>query len=218
MIFNFILKDGETEEDRLKRLANSQKNNTNALLYKKNFHSPKNTPRLIPSENRQSTYKFNYRDPNINSSLPALKNNLPPLSNSQNLTPRQPDQQVLSSNSFEMSKIENEAHQRNLQKYLKPNLLKKQGDNDFNRISNKLFTDNKPSVQYPNNPYWFGRTGPGNKFSTDQRFLGSNSAPLSEFEHFDVRKRNLLDALENRIPNNYQSSSTNFDSNSQFVN
>lgn len=202
----------------MKRLANSQKNNTNALLYKKNFLSPKNTPRLGPNENRQSTYKFNYRDPYINSSLPAFKNNLPPISNSQNLSPRPADQQALQSNSFEMSKIENEAHQRNLQKYLKPDLLKKQGDNDFNRISNKLFIDNKPSTEYPNNPYWFGRAGPGNNLLSNQKFLGSNSAPLDHFEHYDVRKRNLLDALENKIPNNYQSSSTNFGSNSQFVN
>lgn len=197
----------------MKRLAGSQKNNNNALLYKKNFQSPQSSPRLAHNENRQSTtYNYNYRDPYINSSLPGFKKVLPPLSNSQNLTPRQAEQQNFPPQSFEMTKIEQEAQHRNIQKTVRPNLFQKQGDNDFNRISNKLFIDNKPSMEHPNNPYWFGRAGPGT------RYVGANSAPLENFQYYDARKRNLLDALENRIPNNYQSSSNNFGSNSQFVN
>lgn len=33
------------------------------------------------------------------------------------------------------------------------------GGKELNRMSNKLFTDNQPSMHNPNTPFWFGRTG-----------------------------------------------------------
>ncbi|CAF0962986.1 unnamed protein product [Brachionus calyciflorus] len=212
--------NGETEEDRQKRMAAVQKNQNNALLYKKNFASPQNSPRLGQNEVRTSTtYNYNYRDPYLNANQQSVKNtNLPPLQNSyQNSAPsqhtqNQPQQQ------YDMTRIEQEAYQRNFQKKF---INTKQGDNDYNKISNKLFIDNKPSPRHPNNPYWFGRAGPGFGGSSADEKKNNRNGPSSSYapisapvdnsvQYYDVRRRNLLDALENRIQNpNFQSSSNN---------
>jgi hypothetical protein len=66
---------------------------------------------------------------------------------------------------------------------------------ELNRVSNKLYNDNQPTRDYPNDPFWFGRTG------APRRFLDPSQSQQAAVQFQDVRRRKLLDALENRTPN-----------------
>ena len=68
---------------------------------------------------------------------------------------------------------------------------------ELNRVSNKLYNDNQPTIDYPNHSYWFGRTGPANvSRPMNQNTFSSNSDNF----YNDVRRRNLDNTLENRSP------------------
>jgi hypothetical protein len=67
---------------------------------------------------------------------------------------------------------------------------------ELNRVSNKLYNDNQPTREYPNDPFWFGRTG------AHRRFMEQSQSQQLAVQFQDVRRRKLLDALENRAQNN----------------
>lgn len=70
---------------------------------------------------------------------------------------------------------------------------------DINRVSNRLYMDNQPTVEYPNDPYWFGRTGkhkttvymqspPGAGFSSES--LNSPSSYMSSRKPISNHRNN----------------------------
>ena len=157
--FYFCLKDGETENDRFKRLANSKARNT--LVYKKDASSANLSPR-----NNQSTYNYNYRDPqqlppsslgfqsasnsnfasgssqnfdlNSNSNM-SMRNGQPPI-----LPPINSTQPLQAYNSQPMqTQLEREANLRNIQR---ANSMPKGAFSELNRVSNKLYNDNLESL------------------------------------------------------------------------
>jgi hypothetical protein len=171
----------------MKRLMHAQKNNKNLLMYRKNPPSPGGSPRQPlpqgPNERQATTYNYNYRDPSQLSLPNSATNsmhfgqqpppniNLPPINN-QNMMNNH-----LSSSSnqlFNSTQIEREAQKRTMDKKASRNMppqLVKSNDKsltgpsyrqhrELNRISNKLYNDNDPTNDYPNNTYWFGRAGP----------------------------------------------------------
>ena len=73
----------------------------------------------------------------------------------------------------------------------------------MNRVSNKLYNDNQPTPDYPNDPFWFGRTGTQRKMvngSKPAMINGQSNEQSGDIVYQDVRRRKLLDALENRGP------------------
>jgi hypothetical protein len=171
----------------MKRLMNAQKTNKNLLMYRKNPPSPGGSPRQPlpqgPNERQATTYNYNYRDPSqlslansVTNSMhfmqqPPMPNaSLPPINN-QNMM----NNHLNTSNNqfFNSTQIEREAFQRTMEKKATRNMPPQSKSNDksltgpsyrqnreLNRISNKLYNDNDPTNDYPNNTYWFGRAGP----------------------------------------------------------
>lgn len=87
---------------------------------------------------------------------------------------------------------------------------------ELNRVSNKLYNDNQPTRDYPNDPFWFGRTGAPRRFMDPSQSQSQQAA----IQFQDVRRRKLLDALENRAPNNNNqliNSSNQLQASSQFA-
>ena len=66
------------------------------------------------------------------------------------------------SNNYQLTSLEREAADRQNARVLNKssNYTRPKAAVELNRVSNKLYNDNQPTFDYPNNPYWFGRTGP----------------------------------------------------------
>lgn len=168
--------------NRLLNSSNKQKSNQNLLLYKKDSSPPISPRQPMNSEaHRQSTtYNYNYRDPYLNSSssfenLTGLNQKItttdplrPPADylsqnymnkSNQNLhsIPQLPTINATLPNNFQLTSIEREAADRHNSKSLtKSNSFsnRPKAGVELNRISNKLYNDNQPTYDYPNNPYW----------------------------------------------------------------
>jgi len=76
----------------------------------------------------------------------------------------------------------------------------KEKPSDLSSMSNKIFAGNQPTPDSPNNPYWFGRAGPQVKYVDA---FGNPETRQASYV-YDVRRRKLLDTLENRLPTSYQ--------------
>lgn len=185
--------NGETEDNRNKRLANSNKSR-NTLLYKKD-------PTLLgsPRSGQDTTYNYNYRDPQNIPTNNFLSNSVSS-SSQQNFSENYNNQSNASMNYQQppmmqqemQTHLEREANMRNLNRSNTLGYTKNSGSSsELNRVSNKLYNDNQPTVDYPNHSYWFGRAGTQNK-------IINGSAPIVVYG--DARRKNLLDALENRSP------------------
>lgn len=136
-----------------------------------------------------TTYNYNYRDPftqgngggagkfggsanDLNQmSSNDMRMSYPPPGQQQQQQPQQiypqyqqpqsqsPTLPAINQPQFEMTQIEREAHQRKMKNN---QMYRTKNEQELNRVSNKLYNDNQPTPDYPNNPYWFGRTGAHN--------------------------------------------------------
>ena len=68
----------------------------------------------------------------------------------------------------------------------------KEKPNELTKLA-KLYVGNQPSNDSPNNPYWFGRAGSQVKYVDE-----FGNLPKQAANTYDVRRRKLLDTLENR--------------------
>ena len=81
--------------------------------------------------------------------------------NTMSYSPRQTQKimpMTLNQNNLQMTSIEREAADRyNAKLMTKSNSFanRPKAGVELNRVSNKLYNDNQPTVEYPNNPYWF---------------------------------------------------------------
>lgn len=129
---------------------------------------------------------------------------LPPVNTSMTL----PNLSTKSSNSYQLTSLEREAADRQNTRVLNKanSFTRPKAAIELNRISNKLYNDNQPTYDNPNNPYWFGRTGPLSKTT-----IGSLGGFTYDPFYQDARRHKLLDALENRTPrSNYDYSAQNY--------
>lgn len=203
-------------EDRRNRLLRAQKSNTNLLLYKKNPPSPLQSPRhyttTMPApQSTTTTYNYNNRDLYVNpldlnpnpAAVPTYHQVQPlnPMANA-SFGSQQMQQSIFPV--ADMTPLEREAQHRlasnstlaNSSWLSSVSKSSKEKPSDLSRLSNKVFAGNQPTLESPNNPYWFGRAGPPVKYVDAY----GNAEPRQASYAYDVRRRRLEDSLENRIP------------------